>query len=445
MTTRLLLAVFFVIALAGCNGNATSSNNGSTLLPRSIANTSSGNYISHVVILIQENRTYDNLFATFPGGDGTTQGLMHNGHSIPLKESNLFSRLNANNGYQAFVTDYDGGKMDGFDLVWVNDRPCPRCVYQYVNPSLIQPYWSIAQNYVLADHMFATQFSGSFNGHQDLIRGNTEINSTESLIDFPSHGPWGCDAQPSTTVPLITTTNQYIQSGPFPCETYATLRDLLDAKKVSWKYYTPKLQGGGLAGAYWNAFEAIHDVRYGTEWTKNISSPEKHVLTDVSTGRLPAVSWVIPDGANSDHSGFGRTDTGPSWVAQVVNAIGTSPYWNSTAIVVVWDDWGGWYDHVAPPQLDYTGLGIRVPMLVISPYARAGYVSHTQYEFGSILKFVEDTFGLGRLGTSDTRANSISDVFNFSQPPRAFQPIPAKYSRSFFERQPASNVPVDDQ
>jgi len=165
--------------------------------------------------------------------------------------------------------------------------------------------------------------------------------------------------------------------------------------------------------------------------------------TDASKGKLPSVAWVIPDGINSDHAGFGRSDKGPSWVAGVVNAIGQGSDWNSTAIIILWDDWGGWYDHVAPPQLDYAGLGFRVPMIVVSPYAKSGYVSSTQYEFGSVVKFVEEAFGLGSLGTDDQRANSIDDMFNFSAKPRAFNPINAKYSRSFFERQPPSNVPVD--
>lgn len=444
MKTCYLIAFCFALALAGCKGNLASPGGASSLPPAAHANSTTVNPITHIVIMIQENRSYDNLFATYPGGNGATQGKMHNGQTIPLKETQLTSPLLPSNGYQAFVVDYDGGKMDGWDLVYVSDRKCPKCVYKYVNPSQTQPYWSIAQNYVLADNMFATTFSGSFNGHQDLIRGDTAINSTQSLIDFPTHAPWGCDAQQGTTTPLITSAGKYIQNGPFPCETYETLRDLLDAKGISWKYYTPQTIGGTLAGAYWNAFDAIHDVRYGPEWQTNISSPEKNVFKDISKGKLPAVSWVIPDGANSDHSGFGRHDTGPSWVAQVVNAIGTSKYWNTTAVVVVWDDWGGWYDHVAPQQLDYTGLGVRVPMLIVSPYARQNVVSHTQYEFGSVLKFVEDTFNLGRLGTTDTRANSISDAFDFTQSPRQFNPIPAKYSKSFFERQPPSNVPVDE-
>ncbi len=224
---------------------------------------------------------------------------------------------------------------------------------------------------------------------------------------------------------------------------YSTLRDVLDAKQISWKYYTPSIHSS-LAGAYWNAFDAIKAVRYGSEWNSNIRSPEKRVFGDITAGRLASVSWVIPDGIDSDHSGFANHDEGPSWVAQVVNAIGESQYWNSTAIIIVWDDWGGWYDHVPPPQLDYTGLGFRVPMLVVSPWARHGVVSHTQYEFGSIIKFVEDVYGLPSLGTTDVRATSIEDAFDFSQSPSKFAPISAKYSKSFFEHQPPSNEPPDN-
>ena len=154
--------------------------------------------------------------------------------------------------------------------------------------------------------------------------------------------------------------------------------------------------------------------------------PETNFFADVSKGTLPAVSWVSPSDENSDHAGFGKADKGPAWVASVVNAIGGSQYWNSTAVIVLWEDWGGWYDHVPPPQLDYAGLGIRVPMIVISPYAKAGYVSHTQYEFGSVVKFVEDLWSMHRLGTSDVRAASMDDVFDFSAKPRKFVKIPAK-------------------
>ena len=190
------------------------------------------------------------------------------------------------------------------------------------------------------------------------------------------------------------------------------------------------------------AFSAIRAVFEGPDWKRNVRSPQTLVLGDARAGRLPAVSWVIPDALDSDHPAE-RSDTGPSWVASVVNAVGESKDWSSTAIVVLWDDWGGWYDNAPPPQLDFTGLGIRVGCVVISPYARRGYVSHTQYEFGSILRFVEQTFGLPPLGPAsfgytDARARSLVDAFDFTQKPRAFVPIPAPYSPQYFLRRPPS-------
>ncbi|HEU5481406.1 MAG TPA: alkaline phosphatase family protein, partial [Candidatus Tumulicola sp.] len=259
-----------------------------------------GNYIKHVVIIVQENRSFDNLFAAFPGADGQTYGKNSMGQQVALKQIGLLSKLNLDNSHAAYDVDYDNGKMDGWNLVYVNDQPCATCAYAYVNPKKIVPYWTLAQQYALADHMFATESSGSFNAHQDLIRGDATLNSTQTLIDFPSHGPWGCDAQQGTTVPLLTSQGKYVMNGPFPCLAYETLRDLLDAKSVSWKYYAPPLFTGGLAGAYWDGFDAIQAVRDGPEWQTNISSPEKNVFKDISHGTLADVSWVIPDGANSD-------------------------------------------------------------------------------------------------------------------------------------------------
>jgi phospholipase C len=410
--------------------------------------------IQHVVIMIQENRTFDNLFAKFPGADGTTQGKLHTGQMFSLVKSSLTGKQELNHMHSGFVTEYDGGKMDGFDEIRFGSSgqgaPAGKYPYRYVDPFQIQPYWTMAKQYSLADRMFQTQGSSSFTAHQDLIAGATAISRWASIIDSPSQGPWGCDAPtpgPSnsgTKTSLITVKRRYLfNQGPFPCLTYRTLKDLLDPKAVSWKYYVPPLFAENSSGFLWNAFDAIHNVRYGPDW-KDVVSPETTIFKDISANRLPAVSWVIPSGPNSDH--VAATDHGPSWVASVVNAIGKTSAWRTTVIIVVWDDWGGYYDHVAPPQLDYQGLGFRVPMIVVSPYAKkVGYISHTQYEFGSILRFVEDNWGLGRLGSTDVRATSIGDMFDFSKSPRAFVPIRAELPRSYFEHQPSSLDPVDDE
>jgi phospholipase C len=186
-------------------------------------------------------------------------------------------------------------------------------------------------------------------------------------------------------------------------------------------------------------------VRYSHEWQTNVVHPNTAVFDDIRKGTLPQFAWVLPDHLDSDHPGT-FTDTGPSWVASVVNAIGKSKYWKSTVILVTWDDWGGWYDHVQPPHRDYQGLGFRVPLLAISAYAKRGHVAHNVYEFGSILRFAEDNWDLGTLHHTDERApDFVDDFFSFSQPPRRFVPISAKYSQQYFRRRPPSYEPVDNE
>jgi phospholipase C len=445
---RAFLCTGLVLAtLSGCGGGGGTSAPAPFLPPPPAKK---GKHFKHIVILVQENRTFDNLFATFPGADGTTVGKTYGGGTMRLRPSDLESPISPNNGHRYWQLDYDQAKMDGFSRVPIGKTP-GSYVYQYVHPSQIQPYWSLAKQYVLADHMFQTQGSGSFTAHQDLIRGDTAINATYNLVDFPTGGadqPWGCDAAPGTKTSLITANNlwqPYVNAGPFPCLDYRTLRDLLDAKSLSWRYYAPTV-GGSFAGNLWNAFDAIRAVRYGSEWSTNQVSPETKIFTDISRNSLPSVSWVIPDYQNSDHPGD-HSDTGPSWVAQVVDAIGQSPAWNTTAIVIVWDDWGGWYDHVPPPgSRHYGGLGFRVPAIVVSPYAKSGYVSDHEYEFASIVKFVEENWNLPHLDSTDENAPSfVDDFFDFTQQPRPFVPVESKYSKSFFLLQRPSNRAVDDE
>ena len=446
---RRFALIFGLSAMAACSRPYLTSD-GQSLLPSSadIAHSRSMYHFDHIVILIQENRSFDDFFATYPGADGATFGFDHLGHKVYLKRG-ILAFENVSHTHRSFQLEYAQGKMNGFDLVQRNNRegikvPAHHYAYRYVDPTYIQPYWDIAQQYVLADHMFPTQSSGSFTGHQDLIAGGTEVEPGESVIDFPTHGPWGCDAPGGTVTSLISTGGKYLRDrGPFPCFSYPTLRDVLDAKNISWRYFVPAETYG--SGRAWDAFDGIRVVRYGPEWKANVINPQTRIFKAIEDRWLPEVSWVVPDALDSDHPGGHERDTGPSWVAHIIDDIGQSPYWDSTAIIVVWDDWGGEFDHVAPPQLDGQGLGFRVPCLIVAPYARRGYVSHTQYEFGSILKFIEDNWGLKRLGTSDVRANSIIDAFDFSRPPRPFIPIKRPYSKSYFLTRPPSGLPVDTE
>jgi len=452
MAKWLGLAFIAAFGATGCAG-------GSSSLPGSASEATaigrdagSASPIRHVILAIQENRTFNDFFATYPGADGTTTGAVEENaackisknKTIALTENPLVLPWDASHEYRNYVIARDGGKMDGFDLA-VFSWGQPECTYpyQYTDPSQIKPYWIIAKQYVLAEHMFSTQGSGSFTAHQDLIRGNTLISPGLALVDYPSGEPWGCDAPTGTVTSLITAGDQLEhKKGPFPCFTYQTLRDLLDAKSVSWKFYTPAVSE--LGGNMWNAYDAIKAVRYGPEWKTNVISPQTQIFSDISNGTLPSMSWLIPDEEDSDHPA-NTSDTGPSWIAGIVNAIGKSKYWDSTAIIVVWDDWGGFYDNLDPKQYSYGELGLRVPALIVSAYAKQNYISQTDYEFGSILKYIENNWNLGRLGTTDERATSIIDCFDYSQKPRRFVAIPSKYSKEYFLRRPPSGLPVDTE
>ncbi len=399
--------------------------------------------IKHIVIIVQENRTFDNFFATYPGAEGATTGKTIQGKTIKLQpigfEPALIDHLWRNS-----MNAWDNGKLDGFDIETPTNKArqplSPDYAYAYVKPYLVAPYWTMAQQYALADHFFQSEFGPSFIGHQTLIRGTTAISSTESVMDEPI-GQNECDAPKGSSTNLVNDKRAYFAGmGPYPCFDAPTIADSLDSRGITWKYYNQVFLNSSLSS--WDAFLAIRSVRFGPDFAK-VSYVPNQILVDAKAGNLPGVSWVIPNYVNSDHAENG-SDTGPSWVASIVNAIGKGPQWNSTAIIVVWDDWGGWYDNVPPPQLDYLGLGFRVPCLIVSPYAKKGVILHRTYEMASILKTVEQIFSLQSIGTRDVRARGLLEAFDFAAPARTFTPIPAKYSTDFFLRQTPSNHPVDD-
>lgn len=453
-----LPAVFFLGLLAGCGSHGMTP----SVVPQgpdlSATSLSPGKYIKHVVIIVQENRSFENVFAGWPGADAPMYGRMHTGKRVKLHQMTYSDDCFTVKGtpecdlghlWKEAITGWNGGKMNGFDLEGTGTEgfgpPAGTIPYAYLDHAEIAPYRAMAKDYVLADHMFPTEFGTSFTSHQDLIAGTTQIDPTHSLVDIPLPAPpWGCEAPSITTTVLVNTQRQLSDNGPFPCLTqYATIADTLDAKQVSWKYYAPAINNGAaFGGLVWSAFSAIKKVYDGPDW-KNVVSPETKVFADAAKGTLPAVSWVIPDLQWSDHP-ITTSNLGPQWVGDVVNAIGKSPYWKSTAIVVLWDDWGGYYDNAPPKQKDYVGLGIRVPCIIISPYAKHGVVSHTPYEFGSVLKFLERTFGLASLNTTDVRSNSLEDSFDFSQKPRAFKAIPTRVPASYFVKHPESLKAPDD-
>ncbi|HSY63780.1 MAG TPA: alkaline phosphatase family protein [Terriglobales bacterium] len=443
--------------------------------------------IQHVVVIFQENRTPDNLFQDpvliSRGADIQTpaQGWNKEGTLITPTAASLAAVFDPNHDHASYLAMYDNGKMDGADKISVscppnqpNCRP-PNPTFTYIDNSLgqVAPYFRLAETYSFGDRMFQTNQGPSFPAHQFIISGTSApVPPNEAMSDFfvaelPVGGAspdnhTGCTAAPIETVRLIDSTNPNTQTNEtqkiYPCFDHPTLTDLLNANHKTWKYYAP------VPGSIWTGPNAIQHmcvpnvpppngtVCTGSDWTNNVILNYTQILTDAATGNLADVSWVIPTGQVSDHAGL--TDgTGPSWVASVVNAIGTSPYWANTAIIITWDDWGGFYDHVAPPTiLNSYEFGFRVPLIVVSPYAKPAYVSHQVDDFGSILKFIEGTFGLPQVAPDAATpyadvfgvSGDLSDCFDFSQTPLSFLPITAPLDAAHFINDKRPPIGPDD-
>jgi phospholipase C len=356
---------------------------------RSLTATGRGN-ITHIVVIIQEQRSFDNLFCGYAGADAAKCSLGSKG--IPLEANCTLS-----NTFQDFERDR---KTGDFSHEKADCAGYTRPEYRTVPPGETKPYRSIAAAYVLGDRMFSSTGNPTFESHQYDIAAQADDAMDQPFGRTP---PDGCVYRAKV---------QQFKGSPRPaCETYKTLASELGAAGLTWAYYA-----AGRSEPTWDAFGWIQGYSAGTH-------PPTQFLTDVANGHLSAVTWVTPELSDSDLSGS-LSATGPAWVASLVNAVGESPYWDSTAIFITWSGFGGWADHVPPPFLDYDGLGFRVPLLVISPYAKQNYVSHVQYETASLLRFAEDVYGLEPLAAADKRANSPSaDCFNFSQQPRPFVPI----------------------
>jgi phospholipase C len=463
---RLALVTGAASALIACGGSVSPIAHGVSSPPlRHGGGGSASKYLSHVIVIIQENRSFENFFAGYPGANapltgcaspapggaparrGSSSSCPSGDTQVTLHQDTFHNNPDLQHNWTSSMVDWNNGQMDGFSKFGTKHGLYE--AYDYIDHTEIKPYWDMANQYVLADAMFPTEFGGSFTGHLTLIAGTDDIELPgKAEVNFPSQAPDDCDSYPGTKSDFLTPDRRVHYTGPFPCfDQFNTIAQVLDGAGVSWKIYATKVLDGGM----WEPFEAIKYVRYGPDWPGNIVAPQTKVLTDVPNGKLASVTWVTPSHADSDHPGY-HGDTGPSWVASVVNAIGESSYWSTSAIVVVWDDWGGFYDNAPPPQLDYRGLAIRVPCLIISPYAKQGHVSHVQYEYGSILRFIEEVYGVpaGSIGPvskgyTDGRAASLDDAFDFKQSPRPFVPIGSKYPKSHFLHEPPSDEPVDTE
>jgi phospholipase C len=458
----------------------------------------------HIIIVEQENRTPDNLFqglcttptacSTQPSSqqyniqttawlDKTSATGTTNPHANPL---GLGYDLGHNHSNFVAMCDLNASgacAMDGAALVKCNPKkqacPAAKAAYGFVDNSTgaLQPYLDIAKAYGWANYMFQTNQGPSYPAHQFLFGATSAKSAADDHSGIFASGnagaglAVGCTALPTTSVPEINALG--VESKRiYPCFEHQTLGDLLKAQGVSWRYYGADVPGAwnnSSASGIWIAPTSIRHICVpvggkctGKEWTSHLEFTPSAVLADISTNcKLRSVSWVMPDSFDSDHSWDVRNTGGPSWVASIVNAVGTSPcknpdgssYWNSTAIIVTWDDWGGWYDHEPPwiekhPQGGYQ-MGFRVPLLVVSAYTPAGFIGNARENFGSVIRFVEGNFlgstMEGALTFADSRARSnLGEFFSLGNAPRTFQPINAPLSAQFFLTRKASGLSVDD-
>lgn len=365
------------------------------------------NLIQHIVFIVRENRTFDSYFGTFPGANGATSGKISTGQVIPVIHESDRTPRDIEHGWTAAKQAMHDGAMDRFNLISGANYNGDYLAYSQMWQADIPNYWAYAQNFALADNMFSSLRGPSFPNHLYTVAAQSG-----GVISNGSGGAPGCDAPPNTTVQVLDADTGIITS-VYPCFDFTTLADTMQAAGVSWKYYTPTLTG---TGALWSPLDAINHIRNSSLWTTNVPDYATF-MTDAMSGNLANFNWLISTSPLSEHPPA-SVCAGENWTVQQINAIMQGPDWNSTAIFLTWDDFGGFYDHVAPPQPYVYGLGARVPLIIISPYAKQGYVSHTLYEFSSVLKFAEEAFNLQPLTGRDAVANDILDSFDFDQPPR---------------------------
>jgi phospholipase C len=425
--------------------------------------------IRHVIVIMQENRSFDSYFGTFPGADGIP---MENGRPtvcIPdprthrcLRPYHDPSDRNSGgpHGPDAALADINGGRMNGYvrealageKKICANDRYLALCtngravdVLGYHDAREIPNYWRYAHAFVLQDHLFEPNYGWSLPAHLFMV-------SAWSATCAGPTKPLTC--KPDLTKPEQPAGTRQMAKRGSDTAAYAwtDLTYLLHEHRVSWAYYVapgtepdcenadaircPYHLQGPRTPQIWNPLPRFTTVRQDRQ-LGNVQSVA-HFFRAARTGTLPAVSWVVPNGRESEHPPA-SIRRGQAWVTRLVDAVMKSPDWRSSAIFVAWDDWGGFYDHVRPPKVDAAGYGIRVPGLVISPYARTGYVDHQVLSFDAYLKFIEDDFLHGaRIDPrTDGRPDSRPDVrenahvlgnlvrdFDFSRAPRASLLLP---------------------
>ena len=373
--------------------------------------------IQHIVILYQENRTFDQYFGTYPGADGLplNVALPKAPGSIqtvsPFHLTNTSTRDLDHSSRVARIA-YDKGKMDGF--VYAEGS---NLTMGYYDDRELPYYWDYASKFVLMDNFFSSEMGPSLPNHLYLIAGQSG-GLTENTQGGTCESREICNGGANNT-----SNNPYGLSNNLTFN-FTTVMDQLDSRGVSWKYYNGDKDDYKDAG-YWNPLPAFASFKNNTSRLNNLA-PNSQFPVDLAKGNLAQVTWVIPTEDESDHP-TADVGVGQKYLVSTINAIMQSKFWPSTAIFVTWDDYGGWYDHVAPPQVDAFGLGFRVPCLIISPYAKAGFIDHTQSEFTSILKFIQTVHNLPPLTQRDAMASNMFEAFDFSQTPSPPLILPGPY------------------
>jgi phospholipase C len=304
--------------------------------------------------------------------------------------------------------------MDGFDHEYKNSS---NTAYAYVQPSDVQNYWTLATRFTLADEVMQMNMGPSFAAHVNLVAAQGGYPYAFAGNPTTKSGAPGCFG--TMQVPYIDMRLSYpglpLTTGP-ACMDMQTIFDLLDGAGIGWKYYAPDY---AIGANLWSAPNYITHIANGPDYA-NLVHPESQILNDIAASSLPPVPYVVPQMCASDHPHGAYVDplAGPHWVAAITNAIGASPYWDDTLVLVTWDDWGGWYDHVKPAVLNDDQVSFRTPLLVVSAYPAApGTPDHTARYQASIITAIESNFGLGNLGQLDAQTDDLSGDFNFSQPP----------------------------
>jgi phospholipase C len=394
--------------------------------------------IRHVIYLIKENRTFDNYFGKFGmGSEGATTGVDCAGATVQLgaADDKNFG-CDIDHSWQGAHSAYDCTKMDCFDKLGTSGAHCVLGTGPLANHSMTQfsgtdipNYWAYAKHFALGDHMFSSLMGPSYPNHLYTVAAQSggaqtgqsgAINNPDKGTDTLDTEGWGCDV-----------TGQNVQTlpyGPAVCPaptnygthsscwtTITSLPDEIESAGLDWRYYAP---GAGASGYIWSILNAIDSIRNDpARWAKVV--PFNQFYTDLTSNGLKAVSWIVLSGDCSEHPPSSVCQ-GENQTVLLANALMNSPYWCTSALFVTWDDFGGFYDHVVPPNnsttqnADVFGPGFRVPLLVISPYARAGFVDKTHYEFSSLLKFAEITFGLAPLTKRDRNAHDMLNAFDFT-------------------------------